>query len=414
MSPWTILGIEETRNKKEIKKAYARQLKIYHPEDDPNGFMRLRAAYEEALRLSAFLPGNKDNEEENQPSLINPAELDHNPTGRKNDTGCCSSLDKAMAIYNDIIKRRDVECWKELFMGFSLDEYEQFYNIALTFFNEHFHLPFNVWRYLDSELSLCSQNEFLWTDLVEYDSGLSFDCFSPEVQCDFNTYTVLRYKSYEALKQKAYHEAIQIAAKAETLFDRDPSLQKIKGIALFMAQNYDEAIKAFSQVLETEKEDMESLLYRGRLFLMQNNYSTAYKDFSVAIEIDKKCPEACKGIAFCLAGLKKVEAARKFIKEKFPNEYDDLEIGLLLNKLNQRSIPFKIQKLYKRITTTKPDAKLMIPLIGAGIVLLPTIMYLTGYIILIVVLYNLLPILVLILIVFLIIRRRRKSHGRQS
>lgn len=51
--PWTALGLEgPTRDLRVIKKAYALKLKGTRPEDDPEGFMRLREALEEAKRLS--------------------------------------------------------------------------------------------------------------------------------------------------------------------------------------------------------------------------------------------------------------------------------------------------------------------------------------------------------------------------
>ena len=46
------LGIEATKEEKEIKKAYRDKLHTVNPEDDPNGFKILREAYEEALKYA--------------------------------------------------------------------------------------------------------------------------------------------------------------------------------------------------------------------------------------------------------------------------------------------------------------------------------------------------------------------------
>ena len=55
MSPWQELGIEPTGEVGAIRKAYAARLKKSRPEDDPAGFVRLRAAYEAALALAPRL-----------------------------------------------------------------------------------------------------------------------------------------------------------------------------------------------------------------------------------------------------------------------------------------------------------------------------------------------------------------------
>lgn len=49
MNAWEILGIEPTSDKKEIKKAYARLLKQYHPEENPEKFKQIQAAYQHCL-----------------------------------------------------------------------------------------------------------------------------------------------------------------------------------------------------------------------------------------------------------------------------------------------------------------------------------------------------------------------------
>ena len=60
MNFWSILGIPPTKNLKDIKRAYAKQSKVYHPEDDPENFQRLQKAYQEAIAWQKSKSGNED------------------------------------------------------------------------------------------------------------------------------------------------------------------------------------------------------------------------------------------------------------------------------------------------------------------------------------------------------------------
>lgn len=52
MNIWDVLEIEATSSARAIKRAYARQLTKHHPEDDPEGFQLVQAAYERALLIA--------------------------------------------------------------------------------------------------------------------------------------------------------------------------------------------------------------------------------------------------------------------------------------------------------------------------------------------------------------------------
>ena len=49
MNAWEILGIEPTSDKKTIKRAYAKLLKQYHPEENPEKFKQIQVAYQQCL-----------------------------------------------------------------------------------------------------------------------------------------------------------------------------------------------------------------------------------------------------------------------------------------------------------------------------------------------------------------------------
>lgn len=57
MNEWSVLGIDPTRDESEIRRAYVRQLKQHRPDRDPEGYQRLREAWEQAKRYAASESG---------------------------------------------------------------------------------------------------------------------------------------------------------------------------------------------------------------------------------------------------------------------------------------------------------------------------------------------------------------------
>lgn len=61
---WQFLGIAPTGDRREIRKAFAEQSRIHHPEEEPEYFAQLNQAYKEALREAA---GMKEGADQNRP-----------------------------------------------------------------------------------------------------------------------------------------------------------------------------------------------------------------------------------------------------------------------------------------------------------------------------------------------------------
>ncbi|MGC7589086.1 hypothetical protein ACPWUF_01155 [Bisgaard Taxon 46] len=60
MSCWTLLGIEPTYDEREIRRAYAKKLKVTRPDDDPEAYQCLREAFDDALMMAPYFASQND------------------------------------------------------------------------------------------------------------------------------------------------------------------------------------------------------------------------------------------------------------------------------------------------------------------------------------------------------------------
>ena len=74
MTCWQTLGIAPTSDEAAIKQAYAARIREHRPDRDPEGFRRIRAAYEEALAQSAYIRPRHEKKRKRQREADAPAE----------------------------------------------------------------------------------------------------------------------------------------------------------------------------------------------------------------------------------------------------------------------------------------------------------------------------------------------------
>ncbi len=215
-----ILGIEITKDEKAIKNAYRDRLTVTNPEDDPEGFKRLRRAYEEACRYAVE---DEDDEEETP--------RDTTPSGLW--------LERAAGIYSNIRTRRDVEVWKELFndeLFQSLEEEENCRMKLLRFLTEHFKLPTAVWKLFDRKLSIVRDarnlRERFPANFVYYIVGrcergedLEFDQFEGTDDADYDLFLEYYDRCWQALREEHLEEAENCVLSADKLNIRHPVME---------------------------------------------------------------------------------------------------------------------------------------------------------------------------------------------
>ncbi len=162
-----ILGIGETKEEREIKKAYREKLVTVNPEDNPEGFQRLREAYEEALIL--IRKPEKDVQEEDSPVT--------------------AYLKEVEKVYSSLSRRLDVKEWERLTKSSLLDDLELEEEIKWKLFRylaDHFRIPAPVWQVLDRAFAVVGNaGEFKEHLPVEFVDFMVWKCAEGVESSDF-------------------------------------------------------------------------------------------------------------------------------------------------------------------------------------------------------------------------------------
>lgn len=218
MNIWMILGIEETKDKEEIKKAYRMKLTMVNPEDDPDGFMRLREAYDEAVRLA-----DESEPEEAQEEAM--SEVEH-------------AID---AIYQDYYKRIDVKCWEELFASdyfTSLEQSADSFEKLMVYIMNHSRLPDKVFKLIVDTFDIVQKRQELaeifpddFLDFVisnaTYEDIINYYMFEGDVT-HVDAFIDLYFELRKAIGRRNYDEAEDYFNQLDKLPVSHPYVQKLR------------------------------------------------------------------------------------------------------------------------------------------------------------------------------------------
>ncbi|MBO4591291.1 MAG: hypothetical protein J5684_01855 [Eubacterium sp.] len=151
---WGILGIDPTTDEEELKTAYRTQLVKVNPEDDPEGFKKLRNAYEEAVKYAA--------EELKKSENNGRVTASDKPDSEKNDID--RHMDRAAEIYSNLETRLNEDLWKEWLDApqcTELDTADDMREAFLVYTMDHYQYPHNIWALFDQTFCFTAEHAAL-------------------------------------------------------------------------------------------------------------------------------------------------------------------------------------------------------------------------------------------------------------
>lgn len=266
-----VLGIAPTKDETKIKKAYRKLLHLVNPEDDMQGFQRLRGAYEEACRYAKKKEGARKKSASEQ------------------------FMDRCRELYDSFFRRIRPEEWEELFeepVCVNLDTEEEVRKAFLTFLMEHFHFPAQVWTCIDRTFNISGDRnvltEWLPEDFVDYlrqavqDEGiLNYELFEKRRGCDPENVVG---ESAKNLSAQEFDEYIDVYYRLRQLTDlglmekASKDLEKLKAFAVY--HPYEEIEEARILLYEGKKEEAGAIFVRlGKAYPDEERIVCCYGQF---------------------------------------------------------------------------------------------------------------------------------------
>ncbi|MBR3833374.1 MAG: tetratricopeptide repeat protein [Lachnospiraceae bacterium] len=269
MNIWDILGCEESKDKEYLKTAYRRKLKSVNPEDDSEGFMRLRQAYEEAVRLADVDDASVD---ESQDSAL---------------------LKEMKELYKNYSRRICLEEWEKLLDRdefVALDTAPDSFDALIKFLMEKFFIPKEIWKLIVDRFDIEDRAK----ELSEvYSEGFIEYVINNSVYDDILDYSLLECRDELVDKFLERYYNLDVAIRKH---DYKSQIELIQIISQMDAYHpYFEMLKIKSKLQEQENIDKDNESSE-ELQARKEIYNELYQD---AILLHSDFPEDVNILAIC-------------------------------------------------------------------------------------------------------------------
>lgn len=356
MNIWSVLGISETKDKEAIMQAYRNRLPQHHPEDDPEGFKRLRQAYEEALAAC-------DAAEKTQAARpdLSPVE---------------AWIARAAEIYADFFKRREPSSWEELLedpLCHALGTKQEISEELLKFLMDHFRLSPEVFALLSRHFGWEENREELYdrfpSDFLNYIFNMIYngsyfrqDYFEGDPHADYDEYLALANPLIDILNEGDREKAQEYLDRMDALEIFHP-YGELERIRCFKERGEREKAEELSaKLLASYPEDVHMMTVRAAMLWESGDREDQAMELyrKVAEVVPDYLTPKLREIEYSLHQGRFVEAKEKYYRLLKNYYYECMRefsyekvLQPIVDKINALLVPYLEQKLEEGEITGK-------------------------------------------------------------
>ncbi|OJD58951.1 J domain-containing protein [Bacillus sp. NH11B] len=358
MRIWDTLEIEPTDNISVIKKAYAKLLKIHHPEEDPEGYQRLREAFDQAVKSAKNMKDKPsiqideitapDRELAISPWTNSDAEI---ATTTITEHPVHVFMESIETLYDNFFARIEQGNWEEILRSdvvWDVQYAAALQDQLIEFFLYHYHFPHSIWELIDQVFRFSEQKDDLVNEygeetiqfLLERISGeeeMRYDIFEKNDDLDFELYFYIREEIQRKLIANELEDVKEELDRAFAMYQRDPELLRMQGIYYLRIDNKEKALQAFSDIVSIDKNDPDALLYRARIQYNLGQFHDAIKDCEHLLSVHPEHMDAMLMMTKCLEKIGEIEKAEKIVQDALKIDITRVEFFSYVNTFFAKS-----------------------------------------------------------------------------
>ena len=326
---WKVLGLEPTKDETQLKNRYHELLRTVNPEDDAEGFKRLREAYETAMELIR-VPDDTVEPEEKQKDEID------------------LWLDRVNDVYWYKDTRNNPDLWQELFSDpicVALDTALEVRERFLVYLMSHNYLKQEIWQLIDKEFNIRADIKELeemfprdFLDYVQYQiENQTFFTYEylkvtglDESEVQLDTY-VASYLRIKAKIDREEYESLWQQLEDLAAYEVYHPYEDVERVHLYlMEQKADLAVSLSKKLLEEYPDDVYIGYWAGRAYWNAEEWEPAYQCWQHVVDCMPDHYSARVEIAKYYVKIQEILKAKELIMDLLEiNGRDDSVLDLM-------------------------------------------------------------------------------------